>query len=87
LAFGGEFIECPARNRSRHEKIFDEDKNKCSMLLVKPGQKHSSEKMLLLHTAAPLTPNRLLPAGLLLLFCPAKNCSGNCRPGTDAEKK
>jgi hypothetical protein len=57
------------------------------MLLVKPGQKHNSEKMLLLLTAAPLTPNRLLPAGLLLLFCPAKNCSGNCRPGADAKKK
>jgi hypothetical protein len=56
------------------------------MLLVKPGQKHSSEKMRMLLTAAPLTPNRLLPAGLLLLFCPAKNCSGNCRPGTEAEK-
>jgi hypothetical protein len=56
------------------------------MLLVKPGQKHSSEKTLLLLTTAPLTPNRLLPAGLLLLFCPAKNCSGNCLPGTEAEK-
>jgi hypothetical protein len=67
-------------------KNFDEDKNKCSMLLVKPGQKHSSEKTLLLLTAAPLTPNRLLPAGLLLLFA-RQNCSGNCRPGADAEKK
>jgi hypothetical protein len=56
------------------------------MLLVKPGQKHSSEKVPMLLPVAPLTPNRLLPAGLLLLFCPAKNCSGNCLPGADAEK-
>jgi hypothetical protein len=54
------------------KKNFDEDKNKCSMLLVQPGQKHISEKMLLLLTAAPLTPNRLLPAGLLLLFASQK---------------
>jgi hypothetical protein len=50
------------------------------MLLVKPGQKHSSEKMLLLLTAAPLTPNRLLPAGLLLLFARQKTVQGTVCP-------
>ena len=62
-------------------------KTNAECCLSSPEQKHSSDKMFIVHPSCPADAKPLVARRFAFAFLPAKNCSGSCLPGTAAEKK